>query len=229
MKQLILILPALNEAEVLAEVLEKLKLAIKKLPLNSELVIVNDGSHDATEQIAARAGATVLTHVINRGMGAALGTGLVYAKSRKADFAITIDSDGQHDPADIFKVLKPLFNNKADIVIGSRTLGRDGNMPFLRQLNNRAFNLLTWIFFGKKTSDSLSGFRGFNQRAIRLINLKTERMETSNEFFAEIKRNNLRLVEVPIKVIYTSYSMKKGVKPAHIFGIIFRLILRLAR
>ena len=229
MQRLVLILPALNEAEVLAEVLARLKAEIKKLPLTTELVVVNDGSTDKTAAIAGKAGATVLTHLINRGLGAALGTGLVYAKKQQADFAVTFDSDGQHDPADIAKVLWPLLGRRADVVIGSRSLNRESEMPFLRRVNNQAFNVLTWIFFGKTTTDSLSGFRGFNRRAIQCIHLKTERMEVSNEFFAEIKRHRLRLEEVPIKVIYTPYSIRKGVKPGNIFAIIFRLVLRLLR
>lgn len=229
MIQLILILPAFNEAGVLTGVLGKLKLAVKSLPVKTEFVVINDGSRDETAAIAEKAGAKVLTHLINRGLGASLGTGLAYAKKKRADFAITFDSDGQHDANDIAKVLKPLVSGKADVVIGSRTLGHKGTMPFLRRLNNRIFNLLTWLFFGQKSSDSLSGFRGFNHRAIDHINLKTERMEVSNEFFAEIKRYRLRLAEVPITVIYTPYSMKKGVKPSDVFAIIFRMILRLLR
>lgn len=229
MKQLILILPALNEAEVLVDVLAQLKTAVKRLPVDTELVVVDDGSRDETAAIAAKAGATVLTHLINRGLGAALGTGLAYAKKEQADFAITFDSDGQHDPADIAKVLRPLLKGQADVVIGSRSLPGSGKMPILRRINNLAFNVLTWIFFGKTTSDSLSGFRGFNRRAIKYIRLKTERMEVSNEFFAEIKRHGLRLAEAPIRVIYTPYSMKKGVKPGNVFAIIFRLVLRLLR
>lgn len=229
MKRLILILPALNEAKVLAGVLARVKQSVRRLKLKTEIVVVNDGSHDATAVIAARARATILTHLINRGLGAALGTGLAYAKKQGADLAVTFDSDGQHDPDDIGRVLKPLVTNRADVVIGSRTLSRKGKMPLLRRLNNLAFNLLTWLFFGQTTSDSLSGFRGFNRRAIDLIRLKTERMEVSNEFFAEIKRHRLRLAEVPIKVIYTPYSMGKGVKPGNVFAIIFRLVLRLLR
>lgn len=229
MKQLILILPALNEAEVLTEVLAKLRQTAKSLPVKTEIVVVNDGSWDKTAAIAAKSRVTVLTHLINRGLGAALGTGLAYAKKEQADFAVTFDSDGQHDPLDIAKVLQPLLKGEADVVIGSRSLSKESRMPFLRRLNNLAFNLLTRVFFGKATSDSLSGFRGFNRRAIQHINLKTERMEVSNEFFAEIKRHNLRLKEVPIKVIYTPYSIRKGVKPGNVFAIIFRLVLRLLR
>ncbi len=230
MKQLIVILPALNEAEVIGAVLADLKSSLKQLPLETELVVVDDGSRDKTARVAVQAGATVLRHIINRGMGAALGTGLAYAKEKGADFAVTFDSDGQHDPKDIAKVLGPLLADKADVVIGSRLLSSTAKqMPLLRRINNRAFNLLTWFFFGKMTSDSLSGFKGFNRLAISKINLKTERMETSNEFFAEIKNNGLRLAEAPIKVIYTPYSIRKGVKPGNVFAIIFRLVLRLVR
>jgi hypothetical protein len=108
-------------------------------------------------------------------------------------------------------------------------LGNQQDMPFLRRLNNKAFNFLTLSLFGMTTTDSLSGFRGFSKKAINNLRLKTERMEVSNEFFNEIKRNNLRFTEVPIKVIYTPYSLTKGVKPGNIFAIIFRLFLRLFR
>ena len=229
MKTLILILPAFNEAQVIAKVLQKIKIAVKKLPIKTEILVVNDGSADNTLKIVEKSKVKVITHIINRGLGASLGTGMEYAKRKTADFAITMDSDGQHNPGDIIKVLTPLMKNQADVVIGSRLLGNKQDMPFLRRLNNKAFNLLTLGLFGITTTDSLSGFRGFSKKAIQKIKLKTERMEVSNEFFTEIKRNQLKFTEVPIKVIYTDYSMQKGVKPSNIFAIIFRLLLRLLR
>jgi len=229
MKTLILILPAFNEAQVIGPVLTKIKLAVKKLPTQTELLVVNDGSSDNTLKIVKKSKVKVITHIINRGLGASLATGLEYAEKVKADFAITMDSDGQHDPDDILKVLTPLLKKKADVVIGSRMLDNKQDMPFLRRLNNKAFNLLTLGLFKITTTDSLSGFRGFSKKAIQKIKLKTERMEVSNEFFTEIKRNQLKFTEVPIKVIYTDYSMQKGVKPGNIFAIIFRLLLRLLR
>lgn len=229
MKQLILILPAFNEAQVITGVLKKIKIVVKKLPIKTEILVVNDSSSDDTFKIAKKSGVNVITHVINRGLGASLGTGLEYAKKVKADFAITMDSDGQHNPDDIIKVLTSLTKKKADVVIGSRMLGDEQNMSWLRQLNNKAFNLLTLILFGITTTDSLSGFRGFNKKAIQKIQLKTERMEASNEFFAEIKKHKLRLAEVPIRVIYTDYSLAKGQKASNAFAIVFRLLLRLAR
>ncbi|MFH0942929.1 MAG: glycosyltransferase family 2 protein [Candidatus Beckwithbacteria bacterium] len=227
--KLIIILPALNEARVISQVLKAVEQAAIKLPVPTEICVVNDGSQDYTAQVVKNTQATVLTHVINRGLGASLSTGLEYAKQIQADFAITMDSDGQHDPDDLIKVLKPLINKQADVVIGSRRLQPAGHMPLLRQLNNLAFNLLTRLLYGVVTTDSLSGFRGFNKRAIQSIELKTERMEVSNEFFTEIKRHHLKYSEVPIKVIYTDYSLAKGVKPGNVFAILFRLLLRLVR
>lgn len=227
--KLIIILPSLNEASVIAQVLTDLRLAIKKLPLQTEICVIDDGSTDKTAVISKKNHATVLTHVINRGLGASLSTGLEYAKNIQADFAVTMDADGQHNPNDISQLLQPLIKHQADVVIGSRLLKKTGRMPLLRQINNKIFNLLTQLFFRVATTDSLSGFRGFNRRAIQLIELKTDRMEVSNEFFNEIKRNQLKVTEVPIRVIYTDYSLAKGVKPSNVFAILFRLVLRLLR
>ncbi|AKM79457.1 MAG: Glycosyl transferase family 2 [Candidatus Beckwithbacteria bacterium GW2011_GWB1_47_15] len=229
MKKIILILPALNEASVIGQTLQGVKRVAKNLPGKSEIVVVNDGSKDKTAAVAKKFGATVLSHKINRGLGASLSTGLKYARMQQADFAVTLDSDGQHDPEDIKKIIRPLIAGEADIVIGSRLLEPQGRMPLLRQINNRLFNLFTLLIFGMYTTDSLSGFRGFSKPAIDKLELKTERMEVSNEFFSEIKRNKFRFTEVPIQVIYTPYSIRKGVRPGNVFAIIFRLLLRLFR
>ena len=229
MKKIILILPALNEASVIGQTLQGVKRVAKNLPGKSEIVVVNDGSKDKPAAVAKKFGATVLSHKINRGLGASLSTGLKYARMQQADFAVTLDSDGQHDPEDIKKIIRPLIAGEADIVIGSRLLEPQGRMPLLRQINNRLFNLFTLLIFGMYTTDSLSGFRGFSKPAIDKLELKTERMEVSNEFFSEIKRNKFRFTEVPIQVIYTPYSIRKGVRPGNVFAIIFRLLLRLFR
>ena len=229
MKRLIIILPAFNEGTVISGVIKAIQRVTPNFKLKTDLIVVNDGSADDTAKKAAAAGAKVVSHRINRGLGASLGTGLAFAKKVGADFAITMDSDGQHDPQDLSNILSPLISNKADVVIGSRMLGKEKEMPLLRKLNNKAFNGLTWLLFGIWTTDSLSGFRGFSKKAINKIDLKTERMEVSNEFFSEIKKYKLKFTEVPIKIIYTPYSIAKGVKPGNVFAIIFRLLLRLVR
>jgi len=229
MKKLVLILPALNEAQVIGKVLKKIKKKVKALPVKTEVIVVNDGSSDKTAQIVKQQQIKVLTHKINRGLGASLGTGLAYAKLIKADFAITMDSDGQHDPKDIIKVLTPILEKKADVVIGSRMLYSSNLMPIIRKFFNFISNLITLILFRIRTTDSLSGFRGFSKKAIQKIQIKTDRMEVSNELFLQIKKHQLKYSEAPIKVIYTDYSIQKGQKPSNAFAIVFKLLLRLFR
>jgi glycosyltransferase involved in cell wall biosynthesis len=231
--KLLVILPAFNEEKVIGPVLVRLKKEIKRLEkkfkLKSKLIIVDDGSTDKTYQIAKKQKVSVLRHILNRGLGGALMTGFHYARKTKADIALTMDSDGQHDPQDIKKLILPIIKGQADVVIGSRTLSKNGKMPPDRKILVFGSNILTFLLFGIITSDSQSGFRALNKKALSLIRLQTQRMEVSSEIFAEIKKNRLGLKEVPIKVIYTDYSRKKGQSNLNSLQILLKLILKLAR
>ena len=220
-----IILPAYNEAPVIEQVLDSLK----KQKLKAKIVVIDDGSTDETAKIARKKEVGVLRHVLNRGLGGALGTGLAFAKKAGADIAVTLDSDGQHDPADIKRVVKPILDGKADVVIGTRWKSNRGEIPFDRKVITIASNILTFFLFGILTSDSQSGFRAFSKKAIDTIIIRTQGMEVSSEFFGEIKKNKLRLAEVPIKVIYTPYSRKKGQTNLNSIQILLKLILRLFR
>lgn len=224
--KLLMVIPAFNEDRVISETVKGVKLVI---PADAEILVVDDGSNDETGEKARRAGAVVLTHPVNRGLGGALGTGLYWAKIRDFDCCVTFDADGQHDPKDIMPILQPLYYNKADVVIGTRTKLGWKEIPGDRKLILTLSNWFTWWLFGIKTSDSLSGFRAFNRRAIEKIQLRTDRMEVSNEFFSEIKRHKLRLAEVPIRVIYTDYSRSKGQKNSNAVDVGVKLLLRLFR
>ena len=224
---MVIIIPAFNEAQVLPQVIKEIRQQTRSW--RPQIVVVNDGSSDATGEVARQAGATVVTHRLNRGLGAALGTGLAYAKQVGADIAVTLDADGQHDPADIGKVMAPVIKRQADVVIGSRLNSNRGRMPADRLMVNWLSNLVTWLLFGVWTSDSQSGFRAFSKQAIQWLRLKTERMEVSSEIFGEIKRHRLNLAEVPIRVIYTDYSRRKGQSPLNAARVLFKLLLRLAR
>jgi len=230
---LLIILPAFNEEKVIENVLVRLKKEIKKIKKESKLkikiVVVNDGSTDKTSKIAKRQKIYVLNHLLNRGLGGALSTGFRFAKKMNADLALTMDSDGQHDPRDIKKVIKPIITNQADVVIGSRMISKKGKIPPDRKIMITASNIITFLFFGVKTSDSQSGFRCLNKKALTLINLQTQRMEASSEIFSEIKKHKLILKEVPINVIYTEYSRKKGQSNLNSLQILLKLLLKLAR
>ena len=224
--KLLVIIPAFNEDKVIGKTITAVMAAV---PEGTSVLAVDDGSNDSTGELAKKAGVIVLRHPINRGLGGALGTGLYWAKIKDFDWCVTFDADGQHDPRDLAKVLEPLYSNSADVAVGTRTKLGWREIPGDRKFILSLSNWLTWWLFGIKTSDSLSGFRAFNRRAIEKIQLRTDRMEVSNEFFSEIKRHKLRLAEVPIRVIYTDYSRLKGQKNSNAVDVGVKLLLRLFR
>ncbi len=221
----IIAIPAFNEAQVIGSVIQKVQYIFPE----ADLLVIDDGSSDDTQNVARRSGATVIRHRINRGLGGAIGTALAWAQRQQADALVTIDADGQHDPQDIVTALKPVLEGQADIVIGSRMMGVKYAMPIDRRVINRVANFITSIMFGVTTTDSQSGFRVFGKKAIEGIQIKTNRMEVSSEIFAEISRLHLRLSEVPIKVIYTDYSRQKGQTNMNALAVLFRLFLRVFR
>jgi glycosyltransferase involved in cell wall biosynthesis len=201
--KIIAIIPAYNEATAIGEVIDKTR------PFVDEVIVINDGSPDRTAEVAQAHGARVYTHCINRGLGAAIGTGFAAALKHGADVAVTLDADGQHDPAEI-----PLFvdaiNHGADFVIGSRMLTRLKGMPFHRKLATFIGNFVTFVLFGARVTDSQSGYRAFTRHALETIEIKTNRMEVSSELIHEAHAKGLHIAEVPIKAIYTDYSLSKG-------------------
>jgi len=197
------LIPAYNEAQTIAEVLEHTR------PHVDVMLVVDDGSSDRTAEIAHAQGALVVSHVINRGLGAAIGTGFAAAKKMNVDVVITLDADGQHDANEIPVFVKAIQNG-ADMVIGSRMLTGFKGMPWYRRVAQLLGNVVTLVLFGAWVTDSQSGFRAFNRYALDKIEIKTNRMEVSSELVAEAKRNQLALKEVPIKAIYTEYSLSKG-------------------
>ena len=225
-----IILPAFNEAKVIKKTLNKLKAELKKDKTNNfTLIVIDDGSTDKTKSIANKLAHVVLHHRINRGLGAALATGLEYVRRNKGfNYAITFDSDGQHNPKDIKKAILALKKG-SDVVIGSRFLTSNHQFPKFRKLILQASNLITYLFFHVWTTDSQSGFRGFNQKAINTIRIRTNKMEVSSEFFAEIKKNHLKFTEIPIKVKYTKYSLSKGQSNSNSFLVLIKLIYKLAK
>ncbi|HTO69397.1 MAG TPA: glycosyltransferase family 2 protein [Myxococcota bacterium] len=160
----VLVIPAFNEAPRLATLLERIRVEQPAL----EVVVVDDGSRDATAQIAAQAGATVLRHPFNLGYGAGLQTGYKYAVATDARFVVQMDADGQHDPRDIARLLEPLERGECDLVIGSRFLAPTGyEMGFLRTLGRRFFVGLARSF-GIRVTDPTSGFQALGKRVLAL-------------------------------------------------------------
>lgn len=225
--KLVIVIPAFNEAAVIYKVLKSLPKKITGLG-KIDVVVVDDGSTDDTIRQAQKARVNVARHGINRGVGAATKTGLAFAQRKKADIVVTIDADGQHDPGDLPKVIAPILQKKADVVIGTR-FKKIQKSPLDRLIINWFANLTTFFLFGVFSTDSQSGFRAFSQKALKLIDIKSDRMEFSSEILVEAKRNNLKVAEVPIKAIYTAYSRKKGQKNTNAIPILARFLVKLMR
>lgn len=223
----LIIIPAYNEESSIANVISDLK-----SHGYTNIIVVNDGSQDQTGKQIEKTGVPVLTHIVNRGLGAALGTGFEFATKKNADLVVTFDSDGQHKAKDIQKIIDPVLSRHADVVIGSRMLWNKKSMPLSRLLENYISNLATFCLYGVWATDTLSGLRAFNKKALNCIKIKTQRMEVSNEFFKEIRRNKLKYFEVPLEPVYTDYSMgssSQGQFPAREIRLGVTMILRLFR
>lgn len=230
MVNLFIILPSFNEGKVIGKVLDDLKKVVNESKkVDSHIIVVDDGSFDKTGEIAKNRGVVVLRHVLNRGLGGALRTGIAYARQNRADIVVTMDSDGQHNAKNIKKLIEPIIKKEADVVIGSRLLKKNPDIPLLRRIVIMGSNFITWLFFGIYTTDSQSGFRAFSKKAVGKMRLKTQRMEVSSELFEQIKRHGFKFAEVPIDVKYTRYSRSKGQSNLNAVKILLKLILRKAR
>lgn len=203
MKKVIVVIPAYNEEKTVGDI-------VRQCFSMSHALVVDDGSTDNTVEVAKDAGAIVVSHPINRGLGAALSTGITGALRLGADIIITLDADGQHDPADTSQIIKPIIEDGADVVIGSRFLNKKAKIPWHRCLANLCGNFFTWILFGIWVSDSQSGFRAFSADAVQKMELRTSTMEVSSEIIRETVRLKIKMAEVPIAVKYTAYSLSKG-------------------
>lgn len=221
----IIVVPAFNESTVIFDVLKSLP---KRLPgvANVQVVVVDDGSFDQTAVLAVKADVKVIRHLLNRGAGAATKTGIEYAKSQNADIIINFDADGQHHAADLPKLVAPIISGQADLVIGSRFLQKQ-KIPLDRLFLNWLANLVTLVMFGVSSTDSQSGFRAFSKKAAGFIDFKADRMDFSSEILLEAKRHNLRVVEIPTKAIYSSYSREKGQKNINAISVFARFLIKL--
>ncbi|NJE02151.1 glycosyltransferase [Thermococcus sp. JdF3] len=201
-----IVVPAYNEERMVGTVLEDLLRYFRR----DEIIVVNDGSRDGTEEIARSKGVHVLTHLVNRGLGGALGTGIAYALRKNARLILTFDADGQHLVSDALRVMKPVAEGKADFAVGSRLRGDTSQMPFVKRFGNFVLDAITAVFARKYVSDSQSGLRCFNHDCAARIRITCDRYAVSSEIIIEAAKSGCRIVEVPIKAVYTEYSMKKG-------------------
>ena len=241
------VIPAYNEERHVAEVVRAV------LEQGVEALVVDDRSSDGTSERAKAAGARVVRHEENLGNGAALATGLAWAGENGYDAAVTLDGDGQHDPAEIGKFLEAARSG-ADIVVGSRMSSArrsaksgprrcphqaaksgprrcphhaaNSEMPPARKFTNWGMSAILSFVAGRRLTDTQSGYRLIRTDAWRRLALSTSRFDTESEMLVRACRLGMRVREVPIRTIYG--DEKSAIRPLRDTLRWFRLILRLA-
>ena len=203
-RQVFVVVAAYNEEQSVGTVVAQL---LERCP---NVVIVDDGSTDATLATAEGSSAYVLHHIINRGQGAALQTGIRFALLKGADVVVTFDADGQHDVRDIPSLIEPILSGESDVALGSRFLGRAHNIPFTRKWLLRAGVLFTRVVSGIVVTDVHNGLRAFSRGAARALRIKMDRMAHASEILDQIRAMGLRFKEIPANIYYSSYSLNKG-------------------
>lgn len=211
-KDIWIVVPAYEEGKIIGDVLEGLK-----NEGYGQIIVVDDGSEDNTAEIAESKGAEVIRHKENSGLGASLRTGLRAARDRDADIVVTFDADGQHDPREIDKLIDVL--DGADFAVGVR---RRLQMPLNKRFGNTALDIITH-FLGGPFTDSQSGFRAFNRRALEEIEIWSDSYSVSSEIIVQVGRKDLSFRAVEIKGIFTEYSKAYGTTIASGVKIFFDL------
>jgi glycosyltransferase involved in cell wall biosynthesis len=164
--------------------------------------VCDDGSSDLTGNIAKELGVTVITHKKNSGYGSAIRSIFLKSKELEVDTLVTFDADGQHKIEEIDSVIKPIHESKADIVIGSRFIDNTSKIPKYRKIGIKTITGITNITTGLNVSDSQSGFRAYSKKTLENINPSDFGMGISTEILIKGRKMNLKIVEVPIEVLY---------------------------
>jgi polyprenyl-phospho-N-acetylgalactosaminyl synthase len=218
--RILVVVPAYNEASIIASVIASL------IKLDYNVVIVDDGSTDRTGKIATLSGAQVLAHPINLGQGAALQTGIEFALRAGADYIVTFDADGQHQAADIARLIDALQRHNVDFALGSRFLGASAGIPLSRRILLKAAVWFTRVTTGLQVTDTHNGLRAMTLRGAQQIALCQNRMAHASEILEQIARSKLRYIEVPVTIEYSRYSLAKGQRVGDSLLILFDLSAR---
>jgi polyprenyl-phospho-N-acetylgalactosaminyl synthase len=218
----LIVIPCYNEASKIAETVAPL------LAAGYTVVVVDDGSSDGTDAVLRGLAVVRLRHAINLGQGAALETGMEYARRAGADIVVHFDADGQHDWQQIPDVIRPIQEGRADIVFGSRFLRPEdtARVPPSRRILLQMAVHFTGIVSGLHLSDSHNGFRALSRAALLKIRLREPGYAHASEIFSETARQKLRWVEVPVSVRYTDYSRAKGQSAWNALNVLIDLLLR---
>ena len=224
MKILVLI-PAYNEGAGIAGVIA----GIRRVAPENDILVVNDGSNDSTAEVAEAAGAVVASHPFNMGYGVAIQTGYKYASAHSYDVIVQIDGDGQHDPAYIPALLKPVLAHEIDFVLGSRFLGEGIYTPdWARRMGMCLFRTLVSWKIGYRITDSTSGYQAFNRNVIRFFTSEAFPNDYPDaDVLITLHLAGFKITEVPVRMYsnINGTSMHRGLMP---FYYIFKMLLSIS-
>lgn len=229
-RKILIVIPAFNEEGQVAAVIQQVKQQVPQ----AQILVVNDGSSDQTEQKALACGARVLSHPFNMGYGAALQTGYKYAQRYGFDYVLQMDGDGQHDPQFLRTLLAEVKEEKADVVIGSRFLGGgEYHVPLLRRMGMLLFGFIAGRLSGQKITDPTSGYQALGRRAIEFYTGDGFPGDYPDaDVLVMLHRAGLRMREVPVAMRPNSNgrSMHSGLKPLYyVYKMFLSLFLNLLR
>jgi len=195
----IAIIPAFNEESTIADVIKATSRYV------NEVLVINDGSTDKTAEIAKNAGASVIDNIINKGLGRTVQRGYDEAINRGANIVVQIDADGQYDPEEIPKLIKPILENKADLVLGSRLENLKYKMPVVKEFGNKAFSWLLRRLTGTEIKDGQTGFRAIRKEVLENVRLRGDFTYTQ-EMIIKASKEGWRIENIPINF----YHRKAG-------------------
>lgn len=203
--KVVAVIPAYNEGQRIAATIAD------ALPYCDAVVVTDDCSKDDTGEAARAAGAHVLRHIINRGQGAAIQTATTYAlEVLKPDVIVHFDADGQMMGQEIPMMIEPIVKGEADVVLGSRFLGKKANMPLTRWLTLRLALLFTIFISGIRVTDTHNGYRALSAKAASEMKITLDRMAHASQILDLIKAKRLKFVERPVTIRYSDETLAKG-------------------
>ena len=220
--KIFIIIPCYNEHKHIVQVVDKL------LHQSYNIILVDDGSVPALKTVLDSRPVYYLRHIVNLGQGAALRTGMNFAKKLGADIIVHFDGDGQHRVSDISKMIDVIINTDVDIVLGSRFIDQEnaGKVPPVRKIILKLARIVNWLLTGLWLSDAHNGFRAMNKKALHKISLRQNRMAHATEILQHIKKNKLKYKEVSVEISYSDSSKEKGQSNWNVFNILFDLLIR---
>jgi glycosyltransferase involved in cell wall biosynthesis len=189
--KLIAIIPAFNEETTIGDVIKATSRFV------DEILVISDGSTDSTTNIAKSSGATVIDNIVNRGLGKTIKRGYAEAIKRGADIVVQIDADGQYDPQEIPKLIQPILDNKADLVLGTRLENLKYEVPWLKKQGNKAFTWLLRRLTGADIKDGQTGFRATRKEVFETVEIQGDFTYTQ-EMIVKVSKEGWRIANVPV-------------------------------